>query len=91
MAEVLWEPAAIADLDDILTYIEQFDLAAALRYEGALRALGESLAEFPNRGRPAANGTREMTSVPPYVLGYRVERNEVRILSIRHGRRQARA
>ena len=91
MAEVIWERVALDDLDDIVAYIERFDPAAALRYEMALRALGESLADFPNRGRPATGGTREMTSVPPYVLGYRVEADEVHVLSIRHGRRQSRA
>ena len=87
MAEVIWEPLALEDLTDIAAYIKQFDPEAALRYRTALRALGESLADFPNRGRPASGGTREMTSVLPYVLSYRVDADEVHILAIRHGRR----
>lgn len=92
MAEVRWRLEALADLDDAITYIEQFDRAAAQRYYAALRRLGESLTDFPNRGRPAANGARELTSVPPYVLAYRYlePEDEVDILSIRHGRRQPR-
>ena len=92
MAEVRWDLEALADLDDAITYIEQFDPAAARRYDAALRRLGESLADFPSRGRPAAKGTREMTTVPPYVLGYRYHdgSDQVEILSIRHGRQQPR-
>ena len=90
MAEVIWRSDALADLDEIIDYIEQFDPAAARSHDTALRNLGESLCDFPNRGRPAANSTREMTSVPPYVLAYRyrAQDDEVDILSIRHGRRQ---
>ena len=92
MAEVRWRLEALADLDDAITYIEQFDPVAAQRYDAALRRLGESLSNFPKRGRPAAGGTREMTGVPPYVLAYRYREpdDEVDILSIRHGRRQPR-
>jgi toxin ParE1/3/4 len=93
MAEVVWQAAAIADVDEIIDYIEQFDPLAARRYEIDLRALGESLCDFPNPGRPAVNDTREMTTVPPYVLAYRYRdaEDEVDILSIRHGRGQPRA
>ena len=92
MAEVVWLPDALEDLTDIAAYIRQFDPNAAERYEMALRALGESLCDFPNRGRPAADGAREMTSVPPYILAYRYRQpeDEVDILSIRHSRRQPR-
>jgi toxin ParE1/3/4 len=92
MAEVVWRPDALDDLIEIAAYIRQFNPDAAESITSALRALGESLCVFPNRGRPAAKGTREMTTVPPYVLAYRyrVAEDEVDILSIRHGRRQPR-
>ena len=92
MARVIWQPFALQDLIEIAAYIRQFDPPASERYRLALRTLGDSLCDFPRRGRPATNGTREMTTVPPYVLAYRYRHadDEVDILSIRHGRRQPR-
>jgi plasmid stabilization system protein ParE len=50
-------------------------------------ALADSLAEFPHRGRDAGEGRREMTTVWPYILRYRVEDDRVIVLRIRHGAR----
>lgn len=93
MAKVVGEQTALTDLNAIAAYIRQFDSAAAERYTVAVRDLGKSLVDFPRRGRPAGM-MRELTSVPPYILGYRVIAaklvEEVRILSIRHGRQHPR-
>jgi toxin ParE1/3/4 len=51
--------------------------------------VADSLAEFPERGRDAGEGRREMTIVRPYVLRYRVATERVVILRIRHGAREA--
>ena len=88
MAEVVWRVQALHDLDDIIDYIERFDPAAAERYHARFWSLGESLSDFPRRGRAADDGTREMTSVPPFILRYDVEDDRVFILSIRHGARR---
>lgn len=90
MAEVVWRRSALQDLIEIAAYIRQFDPKAADEYERALTALGESLSTFPNRGRPAVDGMRELVTVPPYVLGYRVLGDQVQIVSVRHGRQQPR-
>jgi plasmid stabilization system protein ParE len=50
-----------------------------------LLALGDSLTDFPKRGRDVGEGKREMTIVWPYILRYRVEEETVFILRIRHG------
>jgi plasmid stabilization system protein ParE len=47
--------------------------------------VADSLSEFSERGRDAGEGRREMTIVWPYVLRYRVERDTVFILRVRHG------
>lgn len=88
MAKVVWLNEAIDQLDLIVAYIELFDPIAAERIGDRLFALGESLADFPHRGRPAGNGTREMVTVPPYILRYQIDGEEVSILSIRHGARR---
>ncbi len=88
MAKVVWRPRALGDLDDIVDFIEQFDPKAADAYLVKLRRCGDSLADFPARGRPAAQGRREMTNVPPYILTYEVDGDTVHVLSIRHGARR---
>ena len=88
MAKVTWRRGALDDLDAIVAHIQQFDEIAALGIANRLIACAESLATFPRRGRPAANGLREMTIVPPYILRYDVVRDDVFITSIRHGARR---
>jgi plasmid stabilization system protein ParE len=41
---------------------------------------------FPERGRPGlVEGTRELTSVWPYVIVYRIKHETIEILRIWHG------
>ena len=88
MARVIWRPAALEHLDEIAAYIEQFDPSAAARMRTRLRQLSDSLRTSPNRGRPAAGGTRELVTVRPYILRYEVQGDVVTILRIRHSARR---
>ncbi len=88
MAEVVWPDAVIAKLDEITAYIASDDPVAAVSLVARLVDLGKSLAIFPNRGRMRSNGIREMTSVPPYILRYRMIGDFVVIVDIRHNRRR---
>ncbi len=89
MADIIWRVAALDDLDEAIAYIEHHDRTAADRYRTKLIAAGESLRDFPHRGRPGdLPGRREVTTVPPYIITYEVEDDTVFILSIRHGRRR---
>lgn len=89
MARVVWRNEALDDLTGIAPYIRQFDIDAAERIVQRLIDCGDSLGIFPNRGRPAFEGQRQMTSVPPYVLTYAVEGDDVFIVRIRHGARRS--
>ena len=84
---MIWTAGAIENLEAIIAYIASFNEAAAYGMAEKLYRLGESLAEFPSRGRDAGDGKREMTIVPPYVLRYMVAGDRVLILRIRHGAR----
>ena len=88
MAKVVWLNEAIDQLDLTVAYIELFDPIAAERIGDRLFTLGQSLADFPERGRPAGNGARELVTVPPYILRYQIDDQGVSILSIRHGARR---
>lgn len=87
MHKIVWTDEAVAHLEAIVTYISVYDPAAAGRLGQRLIELADSLSEYPNRGRDAGNGKRELTTVWPYILRYRVEAGRVIILRIRHGAR----
>lgn len=87
MKTIVWTDEAVAHLEAIVTYVSVYDPSAAERLGQRLMELADSLAEFPDRGREAADGRREMTTVWPYILRYRVEAERVVILRIRHGAR----
>lgn len=88
MPRVVWSETALENLSSAKSYIAQFDPDAAERIADELYRVGESLAHFPQRGRPSAGGTREMVSAQPYILRYRVVHDLVVILRIRHQRRR---
>jgi plasmid stabilization system protein ParE len=55
----------------------------------ALIDMGNTLADFPNRGRPVgARGVMEIVAVFPYVIRYRIAGAVVRILRVRHAARR---
>lgn len=83
--QVVFAPAAIADLIAIRNYIGHFNPAAARRMALRLRSTAESLAEFPDRGRLRRDGARELVAVHPYVIVYDVGATRVTILRVWHG------
>lgn len=87
MRRIVWTDEAVAHLEAIIAYIAAFNPAAAARLGSRLIVVADSLAEFSDRGRDVGDGRREMTTVWPYVLRYRVESDRVVILRIRHGAR----
>ena len=89
MAEVVWTREALSSLDLISAYRRRSNPAAADRVIKRLLAAGDSLDHFPNRGRHAARGARELPVVPPYIIEYRVEGDRVFIRRIRHGRQRS--
>jgi plasmid stabilization system protein ParE len=88
LRRIVWTDDAVANLEAIKAYVDVFDPAAAARLAARLIEVADSLSEFPDRGRDAGAGRREMTTVWPYILRYRVETDRVVILRIRHGARQ---
>jgi toxin ParE1/3/4 len=84
MARIVWTREALGNLDLIRAYIHQFDPGAARNLAGRLIEASASLRDFPERGRSVTGGKRELVSVRPYVIRYRVEGDSVYILRIRH-------
>ena len=84
--DVIWTHAALRDVEQIRRYLGQFNPSAARDFADHLRQTGDSLQDFPERGRPAGR-IRDLTIVWPYVIRYRVTANHVIILRVRHGAR----
>lgn len=88
MGRVAWSDAAIADVDAITDYVANFNLAAAKRLRQTIFDAGVGLAEFPSKGSMSRDGTRRWGLVYPYAIHYRIDRDDVLILRVRHGARQ---
>ena len=82
---VRWSRRAQTDLADIFAYIAADNEEAAGRVVDRLYGAGQSLAQFPQRGRPARLVGRRELVVDRYVITYRVRRDEVLILAVEHG------
>ena len=89
MNEVIWSDMALAQLEAIGVYVEQFNPLAAAALAARLIAAGDGLAIFPNRGHPIpGTSMRELVTVNPYVIRYEVTGDQVRIPRIRHSSRR---
>jgi len=78
--------AAKRDLTAIRAYIGERNPAAASRIAVQLLAAFDRLEYLPERGRPGVEpGTREITTIWPYVIVYRITATTVEILRVWHG------
>lgn len=84
---VRWTARAQRRLLEIGLYIEAHNPAAAARVIVAITTRIDRLSREPGRGRPGRiRGTRELLVVgTPYLVAYRVNADEVEILTIQHG------
>jgi addiction module RelE/StbE family toxin len=81
-----YTPRARSDLAEIHDYIAQDNLQAARRVIQIIRKAAEALAQNPLVGKAGrVAGTRELTVGRfPFMLAYRVDAEEVQILSVIH-------
>jgi addiction module RelE/StbE family toxin len=80
---VVWLEDALDDVARITRYIALENPAAARQVTRELVLAGDGLVMFPRRGRVA--GTRELATVPPYIVVYEVAENDtVFILRVWH-------
>jgi addiction module RelE/StbE family toxin len=83
---VTFTRAARNDLTNIRRYIGKDSPQAASRMAVEFVAACDRLELFPERGRPGViPKTRELTTVWPYVIVYRVSGQTIEILRIWHG------
>ena len=78
----------MADLQTISLYLADFSPDVAARFFIRLKEAGDRLALFAERGRPSGRGTRELTSVKPYIIRFRVVEDRVYVVTVRHAARR---
>jgi toxin ParE1/3/4 len=89
LSEVVWTDTALTNLQVIRAYIRQFNPKAATYVAQSLWDAGDSLANFPHRGRPVrGSDMRELVASYPYIIRYRVIGDTVLILRVRHTARR---
>jgi plasmid stabilization system protein ParE len=83
---VIFTGEAVNDLITIRSYIGQDNPAAASRVAIQIVAACDRLEYLPERGRPGrVLGTRELVSLWPYVIVYRINGPIIEILRVWHG------
>ena len=86
---VIGSPTALRQIGQVYDYLVEFNPVAARHVVLALVESGDRLADFPHTGRTVVGtAMRELVVVPPYIIRYRIGRDAVRILRVRHGSRR---
>jgi toxin ParE1/3/4 len=86
---VVWTRTALRGVWRAHDYIFDFNPQAAAHMAEALLTAGDGLVNFPHRGRPV-HGTdmRELASISPYIIRYRIAGDTVVIRRVRHSARR---
>jgi toxin ParE1/3/4 len=86
---VVWTQTALRGIWRAYEYLTDFNPRAPVHLAESLLAAGDSLVNFPHRGRPVrGTNMRELVTVSPYIIRYRVTADTVIILRVRHGSRR---
>jgi len=86
---VVWTAAAARGVWRAYEYLFDFNPRAAMHLAEALFAAGDSLVQFPHRGRVVPNtDMRELVTAYPYIIRYRAAGDVVVILRVHHTSRR---
>ena len=86
----VYAPRALRDLEEISAYLSERSPAGATNVVAAIKASIDALEAFPEMAPTADDaGHRRLPVLRfPYVIFYRIDRNEILILHIRHTSRR---
>jgi plasmid stabilization system protein ParE len=82
-----WTPLAIDHLESVHEYVAADSPAAANEVVDRILSAAETLARYPQLGRPGrVEATRELVVTgTPFIVAYRMRRNQIQILAVLHG------
>jgi plasmid stabilization system protein ParE len=92
MPQIIWSRRSLADLRRLRLFLSSKDGEAAVRAVARIRKGVQFLHRRPEAGRPVLDAPGELREWPMrfgsgrYIALYRLEREEVTILAIRHSR-----
>jgi len=86
---IIWSRPAVANLEAIHDYISRDAPGRADRFVQRLIAAAEPLADFPKMGRlvPEGDGRQREIALDPYRIIYRIEDDEIYIVTVVHSAR----
>ena len=87
--KIIWSPLAIERVSDIAEYIADDNPAAAEQWVAAIFEQVQKLEKFPQIGRVVPDSNRKEIRellFSNFRIIYRLEENEISILTVRHGR-----
>ncbi|MEZ1319354.1 type II toxin-antitoxin system RelE/ParE family toxin [Pseudomonas fluorescens] len=83
-----WRPEARADLKQLINYIADRNLPAAIELNQAIHAAASTVSKHPHLYRTGrVRGTREIVAHANYLLVYRVT-DQIEILNVLHARQE---
>jgi toxin ParE1/3/4 len=87
---IRWTPIAASDLKATHEYISEDSVTSANKVISRILSSVEMLERYPRLGREGRlEGTRELTiSNTPFIVFYRIRRNQVEILGVLHAARK---
>ncbi|WP_374407615.1 type II toxin-antitoxin system RelE/ParE family toxin [Pelagerythrobacter sp.] len=89
MIRVIWRERALEELEDIIDYVGDRDIAAAIRLQARIRACAERIVYAPRAYRKGRiEDTREAVAHPNYILVFRLTDEAVEIVNVIHSRQQ---
>jgi addiction module RelE/StbE family toxin len=87
--KVVWAEKAALARKDLIDYIADDNVQAALELDDTITAAAFRLAAFPLLGKPGRiDGTRELVIHQHYILVYEIVDDVLQILSVLHTSRQ---
>jgi addiction module RelE/StbE family toxin len=91
MAQVVWSEQAVRDLEEIHRFIARDSLSAAQLTIERIRESTRRLLTFPESGRSVPEAPEDPMKeliVRPFRVIYRIQRDNVQVLTVLHGARQ---
>lgn len=86
MSDVRWAALARADLEAIDDFHRVIDVQIADNLIGSIIGAARFLADLPRAGPVTRPGVRKWrVAGTPYLIFYRIARDHVRVLRVRHG------
>ena len=87
--KIIWSVRSREQVNDLIAYIAEHDIQAALNLRKRLEEVVLPLAEHPYMFRPGrVPGTREIVAHANYLIIYRVLSDEIDITAVVHARHE---